>query len=186
MCHHYKILMVAQRAHDLMVEMKDSKQVCCVLRSNQKSVYYCIHIVFYTTNQGGFGQVQEVWVWPICTALPSHLLSPQLRVTSRFRPRSPNNPYILHVGPYIQSQSFLDPLLVDLGFTSGYYLGIQRTQGLLFEIPICLGLRFRIRPIVLMNNQSGHPIPHDKTHIFPSSYKARTSKIINKIYNTHV
>ena len=90
------------------------------------------------------------------------------------------------MGPYIQSQSFLDPLSVDLGFTYGYYLGIQKAQGLLFEIPICLGLRFRIRLIVLMNHQSGHPIPHDKTYIFPSSYKARTLLIKTLMYDfTH-
>ena len=55
------------------------------------------------------------------------------------------------MGPDIQSQTFLYPIFVNLGFISGYYLGIQKTQGLLSESSICLGLRFRIRLIVFIH-----------------------------------
>ena len=68
---------------------------------------------------------------------------------SRFRPILSG----LCVGPDIQSQTFLYPLCVNLGFISGYYLVIQKSQGLLSEISICLKLRFRIRLIILRSTE---------------------------------
>ena len=110
--------------------------MCCVLRSGQICLLLHTHSILYTgtTNQGCFGQVQEVWVWPICIALPSHLLPPssglplgvgpgvQIILNS---PRTTCGP--LHTKPVISRSKrrkayyLKSPFVLDSGLGSGFF-----------------------------------------------------------------